>query len=84
MTPASEGRPIRVEPKPKWPKSLQFFLLDDQGFPDQSNNYDHVLHNIDGGPILRRLKHRMPDLDAPVDPAFYSELIHEKHKAQMH
>ena len=57
--------------------------MDDRGFPDQSDEYNHVLHNIDGGPILRKLKHPVPDLNAPVDPAFYSEFIPEKHKAQI-
>ena len=72
MAQAEEGTPVRVAPKAKKRKRLQNVFLDDQGFPDQSNNYDHVLHNIDGGPILRKLKHPVPYLHAPVDPAFYS------------
>ena len=52
------------------PEQLLYVFLDKQGFLDQSNDYDHVLHNIDGGPILRKLKHPVPDLHAPVDPAF--------------
>jgi hypothetical protein len=62
---------------------LQNVFLDDRGFPDQSNDFDQLLHNIDGGPVLRRLKHPAPDLNAPVDPAFFSEFIPEKHEAQM-
>ena len=58
-------------------------VLDDRGFPDQSNDYNHVLHNTDGGPILRKLKHPVPDLHAPVDLAFYSEFIPDRHEAQM-
>jgi hypothetical protein len=42
-----------------------------------------VLHNITGGPVLRKLKHSVPDLYAPVDPAFFLEFIPEKHEAQM-
>ena len=80
---AEEGTPVQVAPKAKQRKRLQNAFLDDRGFPDQSDNYDHVLHNIDGGPILRKLKHPVPDLHAPVDPAFYSEFMPEKHKAQM-
>jgi hypothetical protein len=83
MTPAEEGTSVMVEPKPKQRNRLQNVFSDDRGFPDQSDNYDHVLHNIDGGPILRKLKHLIPDLNAPVDPAFYTEFIHENHKAQM-
>ncbi len=32
---------------------------------------------------MRRLKHPAPDLNAPVDSAFFSEFILEKHEAQM-
>ena len=32
---------------------------------------------------MRKLKHPIPDLKVPVEPAFYSEFIPEKHKAQM-
>ena len=80
---AGEETPIQVAPKPKQHKRLQNVFLDDRGFPDQSDYYDHVLHDINGGPVLRKLKHPVPDMNAPVDPAFFSELILEKHKAQM-
>ncbi len=43
-----------------------------------------MLHDIKGGPLLRKLKYPQPDLDAPPDPAYYSEFIPKKHKAQMH
>jgi hypothetical protein len=82
-TAPTERTPIRVEPKPKRRKHLQNVFLDDRGFPDQSNEYDHVLHNIKGRPILRKLKHPKPDFDAPPNPAYYSEFIPEKHEAQM-
>jgi hypothetical protein len=62
---------------------LQNFFLDNRGFPNQSKDYDHVLHDIDGGPVLRKLKHPVPDLKAQVDHAFLLEFIPEKHKAQM-
>ena len=78
-----EETPIRVAPKAKQRKRLQNVFLDNRGFPDLSDNFDHLLHNIDGGPVLRRLKHPAPDLNAPVDPAFFSEFIPEKHEAQM-
>ncbi len=83
-TAPTERTPIRVEPNPKRRKRLQNVFLDDQGFPDQSDEYDHVLHNIKGGPILHKLKHPKPDFDAPPDPAYYSEFIPKKHEAQMH
>jgi hypothetical protein len=81
---AATGRlPIRVEPKPKHRKCLQNVFLDNIGFPDQSDKYDHVLHDIDGGPILRKLKHPKPDLNALPDPAYHSPFIPKKHKGQM-
>ena len=48
-----------------------------------SDNYDHVLHDVDGRPILRKLWHPKPDLSAPMDPCYYSSFIPEKHKAIM-
>jgi hypothetical protein len=45
-------------------------FLDDRGFPDQSNEYDHLLDSIHGGPVLRKLRHPMPDLNGPFDPSF--------------
>ena len=75
--------PICVAPKAKQRNQLQNIFLDDRGFPDQSENYDHVLNNIDGGPALRKLKHPVPDLNVPVDPNFYSEFIPGMHKAPM-
>ena len=48
-----------------------------------SDDYDHVLHNIDGGPILRKLRHPKPDLTASMDPLYYLPFIPEKHEAIM-
>jgi hypothetical protein len=79
-----DNSPIRVAPKPKRLKHLLNVFLDIRGFPDQSNNYDHVLHGVDGGPILRKLRHPQPDLDAPVDPLYYLLFITDKHEALMH
>ncbi len=76
--------PIRVEPKPKRRKRLQNVFLDNRGFPDQSDEYDHVLHDIDGGLILRKLKRPKPDLNAPPDHAYHLPFIPKKHEAQMH
>jgi hypothetical protein len=59
-------------------------FLDDHGFPNQSNEYDHVLHGVDGIPILWKLWHPQPDLNALIDPLCFSPFITEKHKAKMH
>jgi hypothetical protein len=55
--------------------------LDDRGFPDQSDEYDHLLHSIDGGPVLRKLRHPMPDLHGPIDPSFNHPFVPEEHDA---
>jgi hypothetical protein len=50
------------------------------GFPDQSDKFDHLLHNIDGGVILRKKKHPQPPLNFD-DPMFnykFDESIHAK------
>ena len=44
--------------------------MDDHDFPDQSEDYDTLLHNVDGGPILRKLKHPASSLDDP-NPYFH-------------
>jgi hypothetical protein len=79
-----ESSPIRVDPKPKRRKHLQNVFLDNRGFADQSDDYNHVLHGVDGGPILWKLCHPQPDLGAPVDSSYYSPFVTEKHKALMH
>ena len=53
-------------------------FLDDRGYPDQSHEFDTILHNVCGGPILRRRKHPAPPLDE-IDPRFlshYDESVH--------
>ena len=52
--------------------------MDDCGFPGQSDDYDMLLHNVDSGPILRKLKHPAPSLDDPK-PCFhfpFEEALH--------
>jgi hypothetical protein len=60
------------------------FFLDNQGFPDQSNDNDNVLHNIDGGPVLWKLCRTMPNLDGPIYLRFNSPFIPKQHKYLMH
>jgi hypothetical protein len=55
--------------------------MDDQDFPDQSDEFDTLLHNIDDGTILRKLKHPPPPIDVP-DSQFhftFDESIHGAH-----
>jgi hypothetical protein len=49
-----------------------------QGFANQSHGFDVILHNINGGTILRKRKHPAPPLDE-IDPLFHVpcvEVIH--------
>ena len=75
------GEPIRLAPKPKRRKQHHHnILLDDRGFPDQSDEFDYLLHNVDARPVLRKLLHPAPALDGPVDPAFesvFDPAVHE-------
>jgi hypothetical protein len=78
-----KSSPIRVDPKPKRHKRLQSVFLDNRGFPDQSDDYNHVLHGMDGGPILWKLHHPQLDLEVPVDPSYNLPFVAKKHKALM-
>jgi hypothetical protein len=78
-----ESSPIREAPKPKCRKCLLNVFLDNRGFPDQSAHYNHVLHSMDGGPILRKLRHPQPDLDVPINPMYYLPFVAKKHEALM-
>ena len=72
------GSPIRVAPKAKCRRQIKNVFIDDRGFPDQSDEFDVLLHNIDGGPVLRKLRHPAPPLDEP-DNRFtfpFSEELH--------
>jgi hypothetical protein len=79
----NKNAPIWVSQKPKRRKRLNNVFLDDRGFPDVSHNYDYVLHDVDGGPILHRLRHPKPELSAPIDPLYYLPFIAKKHKEIM-
>ncbi len=55
--------PIRVTPKMRGNSSKRRnVFMDDRGFPDQSNEFDSLLHNVNGGTILRKHKHPAPKL----------------------
>ena len=53
-------------------------FADDRGYPDQINDHNILLHNIDSGPVLRKLRHPSPPIDK-VDPLFdflFNEALH--------
>ncbi len=70
--------PIRVTPKPKSCRKLQNVFYDNHGFPDQSDEFDHLLKNIEGGVILHKKKHPQPPLNVN-NPTFnykFDEALH--------
>jgi hypothetical protein len=62
--------PICIADKPKHRKQMPNVLVNDRGLPDKSKYYKNLLHNVDGGSILRKLKHPPPLFDE-VDPTFF-------------
>ncbi len=58
-------------------------FLDNRGFKDLSNEYDHVLRNIDEGPILQKLRHPVPALNTDIDPVFHAPFVPATHEDQM-
>ncbi len=58
-------------------------FLNNQGFPDPSDNYDHLLQSIDGGPVLRKLRHPMPNLNGPINLHFDHPFVPAEHKDVM-
>jgi hypothetical protein len=74
----TDGSPIRVADKSRSRRRIKNVFIDDRGFPDQSNEFDILLHDIDGGPVLWKLKHPPPPIGS-VDPMFmftYDEALH--------
>jgi hypothetical protein len=70
-TPPSEP-PICVMPKIRGiARKRKNVFIDDRGFPDQSDKFDSLLHNVDGRTILCKQKHPAPPLDA-IDPRFHA------------
>ena len=49
---AHAAEPIRVAHKPKRQKRFRNVFYDDRGFPDEFNEFDYLLHSVDGGPLL--------------------------------
>ena len=74
--------PIRVAPKAKCRRRIKNVFIDNRGFPDQSDEFDVLLHNIDGGPVLWKLRHPAPPLDEP-DAQFTFPFSKELHGNRM-
>jgi hypothetical protein len=64
---------------------IKYIFADDRGFPDPSDEYNTLLHNIDGGPVLRKLRHPAPPLeeidlhfDFAIDEALHGERLRQQ------
>ncbi len=76
------GDIICVAPKGKCHYQIRNVFADDRGFPDQSNEHDHLPHNIDGGPVLQKLWH--PPLPiGEINPTFNFAFDNALHGAQL-
>ena len=62
----------------------QNVFADDRGYPDQNDDHNNLLHNIDSGPVLWKLRHPPPPIDK-VNPSFdfpFDEVLHGAHLHQ--
>jgi hypothetical protein len=76
----SKPAPIRVAPKPamKSRKKARNVFYDDRGFLNETNTYNNLLHNIDGGVVLRKKKFNALPLDL-YDPGFHYTFNESEH-----
>ena len=80
------GDIIRVAAKGKGGRRrVKNVFADDRGYSDLTDDHDTLLHNIDGGPVLRRLRYPAPPLDE-ADPSFsfaFDETLHGERLRQL-
>jgi hypothetical protein len=69
--------PVCVD-KTKGQCKVKNVFVDDRRFLDVSNDFNMLLHNINDGPVLSKLKHPLPNPNGPADPLF----LFKYHKAQ--
>ena len=81
LLPPITSEPIRVV---NWVsgKKRQNVLYDDRSYPDQSHDFDVLLHNINGGTILQKRKHPIPPLN-DIDPRFFAVYDEAAHGATL-
>jgi hypothetical protein len=75
--------PIQVD-KTKGHRKINNVFVNDCGFPDVSDEFDTLLHNIDGGPVFRKLKQPPPDPDGLPDPLFSFAYDKAQHGPWLH
>jgi hypothetical protein len=75
--------PIRVD-KTKGQRKVKNIFVNDRGFLDISDDFNMLLHNINGGPVLCKLKHPLPYPKGPADPLFLFEYDKVQHGKWLH
>jgi hypothetical protein len=63
-------------------KKARNVIYDDRSFPDETDAYDNLLHNVDGGEVLRKKKFDAPPLDQD-DPGFHYTFNESEHGKQL-
>ncbi len=58
-----------VTAKGKGCRQIRNEFADDRGFPDETDEHDNLLHNIDGSPVFQKLRHPSLPIDE-IDPTF--------------
>jgi hypothetical protein len=74
--------PIPLD-KAKGRRKVKNVFVNDDGFLDISNDLNMLLHNINGGPVLRELKHPLPNPDDPADLLFLFAYDKAQHGKQL-
>jgi hypothetical protein len=74
--------PIHVADTPKCRKRMPNIFVNNREFPDKSKYYKNLLHNVDGGLILCKLKHPPPLFDE-VDPTSFCAYNKSTHGEQL-
>jgi hypothetical protein len=59
-------------------------FVDERRFPDVSDEYNTMLHNIDRGSVLCKLKHPLPNPNGPPDPLLLFAYNKAQHRQWLH
>ena len=76
---AKSNRPAQKEKEGRRRRNV---FHDDCRFLDQSDEFDYLLCNVDGGRVLRKHQHPSPPLDE-INPAFHSFFDKRLHREKL-
>ena len=72
------AKPIQPAQKGKEGQKRENVFYEQHGIPKQSNEFDYILHSVDGGLLLHTHQHPSPPLDE-IDLAFHSVFDEKLH-----